>query len=588
MKTRNIFSTLMLLAVSVQLSAQVEWKNPMSGEEPYLCGRAWNAEIGQKWQRLPDRVEGSVTKAVWGLSKQTAGMAVRFTSTSRTIRVRYGLTNSSPSHRNMAPLDHSGVDLYGKTVDGETHWIGTHMSWKWTRDTVAMEWQRITPPSSKGRGIEYTLYLPPYNGLKWLEIGVDKGADFQFVRQSPERPIVCYGSSIIQGASPSRPGLMISNIVEREMEYPVINLGFSGSARLEPGVFDVLSEIDARAFVVDPIPNAFNLKPDTVTQRTLAGIRKLRAKSQAPILLVENHPLPDSVMRPDVNAKYARGNKALRRAYDQLLAEGVQGIYYLSHGEIAWGEDFMIEGTHPNDLGSRAYADAYEKKLREMLAEDKADPLFPPVTQRRDGCYEWRVRHNEVVERNHKANPEILMIGNSITHFWGGEPKASVCYGGKTWEKTFGKRSVTNMGFGWDKIENVYWRIFHGELEGCAPRHICLLIGINNLSSRTSEDIAHGVVALAALIRERQPQAKLHVLKIYPARGRETKVARTNSLIEQWLPTDEMTELVDIASSLMLQDGSGKTDLKYFNKDGLHPNEAGYEVIGKILKKHLK
>jgi lysophospholipase L1-like esterase len=222
-----------------------------------------------------------------------------------------------------------------------------------------------------------------------------------------------------------------------------------------------------------------------------------------------------------------------------------------------------------------------------MFPEDMANKRYPPIRQRRDGVYEWLPRHNEVIRLNHTTNPEILMIGNSITHFWGGKPYSNN-YGGNTWNKFFGKRRVTNMGFGWDRIENVFWRIFHGELEGCHPKHICLLIGVNNISHNDSEeDVSDGVVALAKLIRERQPQAKLHVIKIYPAKNKEDIINRTNNLIAQKLVCDDHTDLVDLTSFLTLHDGSGRIDESLF-REGLHPNEKGYAEIARGLKKYLK
>ena len=589
MKIKHIAMLALVWILAMQASAQqVKWMNPMDGDEPYICGRAWNKEIGKSYQRLPNRFEATMPKNVWKLQSQSAGLIVRFVSNSKNIRVRYGCPDGNYNAFNMSGIDKSGVDLYGKNPDGDIHWVATHMKWKLKPDTAMMEWTNLTL-KNKNRGAEYTLYLPNYNSIKWLEVGVDSSASFQFVHESPERPIVVYGSSIIQGASPSRPGMAITNIIEREMEYPIINLGFSGSARMEPAVFDMLSEIDARAYVIDAMPNSFNLKDPDIIKRAKEGVMKLRAaKGDVPILLCECHPTPDSVFRANIAAKYNRGNAALRKAYNELKAEGVKNLYYMSKDEIAFTEDYMIEGSHPNDLGCRAYADIYEQKLREMLSEDKPNKVFPPVTQRRDGCYEWRVRHNQVVELNHTTDPEILLIGNSITHFWGGNPVNGVNNGGAAWGKTFGKRRVTNMGFGWDRIENVFWRIYHGELEGCTPKHICLLIGINNYYTNTEEEIAQGIVDLAALIRERQPQAKIHVLKVYPAKGREEKVARINSLLEKKFVADDKTELVDLTQCLLLQDGSGKVDLSCFKNDGLHPNEKGYTLLGKQLKKHLK
>ena len=593
MRYNNRLRTIRFLLVSVSIvcgasdgaAAQTKWMNPMDAEEPYISGRAWNKEIGKSYDRLPVRFKAALPKGVWDNSIKTAGLIVRFATTSKSIKVKYVCTSQSYGGYNMSGINHSGIDLYGKTVDGENHWIASHMNWQQTGDTMTVSFPNLTLPSE--RGLEYTLYLPGYNGIKWLAVGVDSDSYFGFIHQSAERPVVIYGSSIIQGASPSRPGLAITNIVERETEYPVINLGFSGNAYMEPAVFDMMGEIDARAFIIDPIPNSYSLPDSVIISRALDGVKKLRSVSKSPILLCENHPMSDSLLRGDVAALYRRANVALHRAYENLTESGVDNLYYMYSGEIQFTEDAMIEGTHPNDLGCRAYAEAYKCKLREMLSEDAPDPRYPPVTQRRDGCYEWRVRHNQVIERNHTDNPEILMIGNSITNFWGGKPVCDVCYGGDTWAKLFGKRRVTNMGFGFDRIENLYWRIFHGELEGCSPRHICLLIGINNFAD-DAEDIAYGISRLAGLIRKRQPQAKLHVLKLLPARGREEKVSHVNSMLEDLLTIDSYTELVDLTHDFLLKDGSGKINPKYFRGDGLHPNQRGYDIMVKRLSKILK
>ena len=251
-------------------------------------------------------------------------------------------------------------------ANAQTKWMN-HMRWSMKGDTITISFPKLTVPAN--RRTEYTLYLPNYNGVKWLTVGVDSKSNFQFMRQSKERPVVIYGSSIIHGASPSRPGMSIPNIVGREMGFPLINLGFSGSAYMEPAVFDMLGEIDARLFVLDPIPNSNNLPVAEITKRALAGVRKLRSVSKAPILLVENHPQPDSIFRADIANHYRRASQALHKAYKQLQAEGVKGLYYMYGSEIKLKEDDMIEGTHPNDTGCRAYAEAYKRKIRTILTK---------------------------------------------------------------------------------------------------------------------------------------------------------------------------------------------------------------------------
>lgn len=360
---------LALLAPMLPIGAQrMVWTSPLQGDIPCIEGRAWNIGTGKNFQRLPARFETTLPANVWELSKQGAGLSVSFVTTARNISVRYGLALHSDGYRNMAPLNHSGLDLYGKTADGKCHWIGNHMRWSWRPDTVCMEWHDLTPPEAGADGTEYILYLPGYNALKFLEIGVDEGAAFRFKAPSEEPPVVVYGSSIIQGASPSRPGLMITNIVARELQCPVVNLGFSGSALMEPAVFDMLAEIEARAFVIDPIPNSYSLDEEEIVKRATEGIRRLRSRSEAPILMVECHPMSDSIFQANLTARYARSNAAFRRAFEQLRAEGVEHLHYLPNTDIHFSEEDMIEGTHPNDLGCRAYAEAYKRSLRHIAS----------------------------------------------------------------------------------------------------------------------------------------------------------------------------------------------------------------------------
>lgn len=44
-----------------------------------------------------------------------------------------------------------------------------------------------------------------------------------------------------------------------------------------------------------------------------------------------------------------------------------------------------------------------------------------PEPHQRDP-YDWNARHEAVKRRNREVKPEYVMIGDSITHHWGGEP----------------------------------------------------------------------------------------------------------------------------------------------------------------------
>ena len=157
-----------------------------------------------------------------------------------------------------------------------------------------------------------------------------------------------------------------TNIVHRESGYPVVNLGFSGNALIEEEMFRLMAEIDARLFVLDCLPNMSTERTELIYDRLLKGVGILREKSQAPILLVEHDYANGASSQRNIDW-YTGSNSEQRRAYRAMKKQGVKQLYYLSHDEMGFTQDSMVEGLHPNDLGMRQYADAYLRKLRKIL-----------------------------------------------------------------------------------------------------------------------------------------------------------------------------------------------------------------------------
>lgn len=579
---------LLMLAASVQ--AQTVWHDPMQEPQCVLNGRGWNQENGKaNYCRLPDRLEQAVPPAVWRLSRHTPGVSLRFQTNAKRLWVRYLTYFPGKSSPNVVSLCHSGVDLYATDVNGHTSWVPNAMQYNMSlnkSDTVQFYFDTHELPDFRGQGITYELYLPTYNGVKWLAVGTDAAASFQFVEGSRERPIVVYGTSIAHGASASRPGLIWSTRLKRRYECPVVNLGFSGNGKMEHALFDALAEIDARAYLIDCVPNCAGLTPQEFEERLRYGIRKLRSASQAPIVLMEGQYLvhPSSLVHAASYHRQLQKDTVQRRVVDEFMRQGTKGLYYITRADLGLTGDDLIEGTHPNDVGMMKYEQAYARVLDQALVGPDTMRQYTPCTQRRDG-YDWIERHNSIMRRNHTTDPEVLMIGNSITHYWGGEPTGTVVNGGKTWDKLFKGHRVTNMGMGWDRVENTFWRLSHGELEGCSPQDICLMIGTNN--GEPAQQVVSGILDIAALIRRHQPQARLHIIGILPKGGQEEAVRQLNALLEQSIVQDGMTFYHDFSSALTLPDGSGQLDPSCFLPDRLHPNERGYERLAKHFRRIL-
>ena len=132
-----------------------------------------------------------------------------------------------------------------------------------------------------------------------------------------------------------------------------------------------------------------------------------------------------------------------------------------------------------------------------------------------------------------------------------------------------------NLGYGFDRIENVLWRVYHGELDGYKAEEVVLMIGTNNIGINNDNEIVEGIRFLLSAIRQRQTEAKIKGIGILPRRNQEERVRNLNLRIRQIAETGWYT-FKNPGTKLLQEDG--KINESLFS-DGLHPNEEGYKRI---------
>ena len=324
-------------------------------------GRGWT-NTKSFYDRLPAKAEGVVRKPVWDLSHNSAGMCVRFVTDATTIHARWALTESWLYLPNMTAIGKSGLDLYVKTDHG----------WRWLAvGQPAAQTNEVKLASNLLPGKrEYLLYLPLYNGTKFVELGI---APTNVIESAPawgpgeRKPIVFYGTSILQGASASRPGMVHSAILQRKLDWPVINLGFSGNGKMEPEMADLLAELDPSVYVLDCLPN---MVAGEIKERVEPCVKKLRAAHPStPIVLVEDRTMQDSFLIAGRMEWYHLKDRAeLKAAYDRLQNDGVKNLFYIPGAHLL-GDDGegSTDGSHPNDLGFMRQAEIFAKVLKPLL-----------------------------------------------------------------------------------------------------------------------------------------------------------------------------------------------------------------------------
>lgn len=364
----------LLLAASLQAQTPAPSKAAAPPKEPALTwhpvgtdswnveGRAWPDEKRLRYfDRLPASAEGKVTTPVWDLSRDSASMVARFKTNADTIWVDYTLRSAIVGKAHMPATGVSGVDLYARDEqDGG--------KWKWVQVT------KPTGPKVRAALItdlrpglrEYAAYLPLYNGIETLSIGVPPDAQFESLAPRTEKPVVFYGTSITHGASASRPGMVHTAILGRRLDRPVVNLGFSGNGKMDAAVGDFLTRLDAAVFVIDCLPN---MQPPMVTERTIPLVKQLRAAHPTtPIVLVEDRRFSNAWITPAKSKFHDDNHAALKAAFTTLTQEKVPNLHYIP-GDALYGTDSegATDASHASDLGFMRQADIFEPILKKAL-----------------------------------------------------------------------------------------------------------------------------------------------------------------------------------------------------------------------------
>jgi len=312
------------------------------------------------YDRLPISYKDKVREPVWDLSKASAGITVRFHSNSTSISLKWTILNDFDMPH-MASTGIKGIDLYTKynnkwryvTTAGALVGQKKYQNNDVPKDSIN-EYELIKNLTPEFR--EYKLFLPLYDGVTRLEIGIDANATIKRALPNAQKPIVFYGTSITQGGCASRPGMAHTNIISRKLDMECINYGFSGNGRMEMPIVEHISEIDANFYVIECLQN---MNTEEVKKRVLPLVKTIRKKQpNTPIVLVENMMYKTAFMDKTIETELIQENLALKNEYDNILKSGIQNIYYIKDKQHEkMDNEGTVDGVHLTDLGFLRYAD---------------------------------------------------------------------------------------------------------------------------------------------------------------------------------------------------------------------------------------
>ena len=205
--------------------------------------------------------------------------------------------------------------------------------------------------------------------------------------------------------------------------------------------------------------------------------------------------------------------------------------------------------------------------------------------------YWWPIRHQEKLNelKQMKASPEIVLVGDSITHLWE-EPMGTEINAKPIWNEYYGEYRTYNIGYCGDRTEHVIWRIQNGEVDGITPKVAVVLIGTNNSDDRQdpAEEIGLGISVIIDELQQRLPTTNILLLALFP---RTDNVdyhrinTQTNTIVQAHYADSNAVSYLDI-NDHFYQD-SEKQSTQGILPDGVHLTEEGYRIWAEAMKPTL-
>lgn len=320
-----------------------------------------------KYGRVPDALRQELRPELLQLGANSSGLAVRFNSNSSFVAVKWTvLEDVSMNH--MPDTGIKGLDLY--VLDGG-NWcfVGTA---KPNAKGNTKESFAVFVKNMAVQNREFIAYLPLYDGVSSVEIGVEQDAQIRLpqnnrlTKSDVKKPILFYGTSITQGGCASRPGMAYPNILGRMLDRETINLGFSGNGRLDFSMAKAINMANVEAVVLDCLPNTTTQSLRDSAYRFITHIAKFRPNMK--IYMVENPNFPYLLVNQEAKAQIEEENNEWREIFASLVGEGYSNIIYI-RGERLLGQDGegTVDGVHFTDLGFLRYAQSLMEEIELTL-----------------------------------------------------------------------------------------------------------------------------------------------------------------------------------------------------------------------------
>ncbi len=209
---------------------------------------------------------------------------------------------------------------------------------------------------------EVTIFLPRNEIIADFSVEFDDDANVEAPTPYRYPAMLFYGSSITEGGCCQRMTNVYNAILSNHLDADYYNYGFSGAARGEPEMADLIAGIPMSVFVYDYDHNAPSAEHLEKTHE--AFFKRIREKDpDLPVVILTK---PDFDYSPDNR----RRREVIRRTYENAVSAGDRNVWFID-GETFFGEKdrhlCTCDCCHPNDLGFYRMAEVIEPVVKSIL-----------------------------------------------------------------------------------------------------------------------------------------------------------------------------------------------------------------------------
>ena len=207
---------------------------------------------------------------------------------------------------------------------------------------------------------------------------------------------------------------------------------------------------------------------------------------------------------------------------------------------------------------------------------DEPSPVFSFQTLK--PSEEYLKKHQDLCAALLQQKPSLVFIGDSITARLGTPEMLAT---------RFGKAYNAGMfAIGGDTVQNVLWRVENGPLEQVKPKAIVLLIGTNNVSQYSAEEIFSGIEKIVQTVHRQTPDTQIVLMGVFP-RGewnpvdpRTINVKQLNTKLAEFAKKNDKLHFLDIGDRLVAPDGSISREIM---PDKLHVAPKGLDIWAEAI-----